>query len=98
MEMLFEFSQNWYIVFFSFAILWIILVIYRKSYRKKKEVKEQFTFALIGLIITFILENYAVSEDLWHYIPGDWPIILWPTYFVVVLFGYQLLKLIEKYF
>jgi len=41
------------------------------------------------------MEVFAVSMDLWHYVPWDWPVMLWPTYFAAILFGYQLLRLTE---
>jgi membrane-associated HD superfamily phosphohydrolase len=96
MGVIFQFNQNWYVLFFVFLLSWIILLIHRKSYRNKKEVKEQFCLALIGLFILFLMEVFAVSMNLWHYTPGDWPIALWPTYFIAILFGYQLLRFIEK--
>jgi len=98
MDLIFQFSQNWYFIFFSFLLLWLILLIQRKSYKNKKEVKEQLCLAIAGIFIALIVEIFAVNMNLWHYVPTDWPIILWPTYFVVVLFGYQLLRTIEKMF
>jgi hypothetical protein len=44
------------------------------------------------------MEIFATSMNLWNYVPGNWPIILWPTYFVAILFGYQLLRLVERFF
>jgi O-antigen/teichoic acid export membrane protein len=98
MNLIFDFNQNWYILFLAFLLLWIILLTSRKKHRDRKEAKEQLTFALAGLFTLFLIEVFAVSVNLWHYLPGDWPIILWPTYFVAILFGYQLLRLIEKVF
>jgi hypothetical protein len=72
------------------------LLIYRKSQRNKKELKKQIYLAFIGLFVLMIMEIFAVSTNLWHYIPDEWPIILWPTYFVAILFGYQLLKFVEE--
>jgi hypothetical protein len=45
-----------------------------------------------------LMEFFAVSTGLWSYTPGNWPVILWPTYFVAILFGYQLLRSIESLF
>lgn len=98
MNLIFQFNQNWYVMLFSFLLLWLILLIHRKSYKNKKEVKEQFCLAIVGIFIVLIMEIFAVSMDLWHYTPADWPIILWPTYFVAILFGYQLLRTIERMF
>ena len=61
----------------------------------KKEVKEQLFLSMAGLLALFLMEVFATTSDLWHYIPGDWPVILWPTYVVAILFGYQLLRFIE---
>lgn len=96
MNMIFQFNQSWYILFFGFLISWLILLIHRKSQKNKKEFKKQIYLAFIGLFILTIMEIFAVITNLWHYIPDDWPIILWPTYFVAILFGYQLLKFVEE--
>jgi hypothetical protein len=61
------------------------------------EGKEQITLAFCGLFALGLMELFAVSTDLWHYTPGDWPVILWPTYVVAILFGYQLLRSIEGF-
>lgn len=70
----------------------------RKSYGNRKEAKEQLCLALSGLLALLLMEIFATSTNLWHYNPENWPIILWPTYFVAILFGYQLLRFIEGLF
>lgn len=94
MQLLFEFPQNWVILFFAFLGIWAVLIISRKSGRK--EVKEQVYLAVAGLFSLFLMEVFATQSNLWHYIPGDWPVILWPTYVAAILFGYQLLRFIEE--
>lgn len=94
MRLLFEFPQNWVILFFAFLGIWAVLMISRKSGRK--EVKEQVYLAVAGLFSLFLMEVFATQSNLWHYIPGDWPVILWPTYVAAILFGYQLLRFIEE--
>jgi len=96
MNLIFQFNQNWYVIFFAFLVSWLILLIHRKSYKNKKEIKKQICLAFIGLFILLVMEVFAVTMDLWHYLPNDWPIILWPTYFVAVLFGHQLFKFVEE--
>ncbi len=98
MDIVFQFNQNWYVLFFAFLSLWLILLISRKGYRGKKEAKEQLYLALSGLFTLLLMEVFATSMNLWYYVPGNWPIILWPTYFVAILFGYQLLRFIEGFF
>ena len=96
MNLILQFSQNWYVIFFGFFLVWLILLIRRKSYKNKKEGKEQFYLAFVGLFVVSVMEIFAVNMDIWHYTPGDWPVILWPTYFVGILFGYQVLRTIEE--
>jgi len=98
MDTVLLFSQNWYVLFFAFLLSWLVLLTGRKSYSSKREIKEQFCLALIGLFFLLLMEIFASSVNLWHYVPGNWPIILWPTYFVAALFGYQLVRLVERLF
>jgi hypothetical membrane protein len=92
----YEFDPNWYILLFSFLVLWLALLITRRTYSNVKEAKEQIFLALAGLFALALMEVFATSTNLWHYVSGDWPIILWPTYFAGILFGYQLLRCIER--
>lgn len=96
MHLLFEFPQNWIILFFAFLGIWAVLMISRKRNSRKNEVKEQIYLATAGLFSLFLMEVFATQSNLWHYIPGDWPVILWPTYVAAILFGYQLLRFIEE--
>jgi len=98
MDIVFQFNQYWYVLFFAFLSSWLILLICRKGYRDKKEAKEQFCLALTGLLVLFLMEIFATCTNLWYYVPGNWPVILWPTYSVAILFGYQLLRFIEGFF
>jgi len=95
MDIVFEFDQNWYVLFFAFLLSWLIIFLSRKKYRGKKEAKEQLCLASGGVLALLLMEVFATSTNLWNYIPGNWPIILWPTYFVAILFGYQLLRFVE---
>jgi hypothetical protein len=95
MNLLFDFPQSWVILFFVFLGIWAVLTISRKT-NGRKEVKEQFYLVVAGLFSLFLMEVFATQSNLWHYIPGDWPVILWPTYVAAILFGYQLLRFIEE--
>ncbi|MBN1785255.1 MAG: hypothetical protein JW815_05915 [Candidatus Bathyarchaeota archaeon] len=94
--MLFDFPLNWIILFFAFLGVWAVLMFSRKKNKIQSEVKEQIYLAAAGLFSLFLMEVFATQSDLWHYIPGDWPVILWPTYVAAILFGYQLLRFIEE--
>ena len=96
MHLLFDFPQNWVILFFAFLLVWAVLLVSRKKIGRRKEVKEQVYLALAGLFALFLMEVFATQSNLWHYIPGNWPVILWPTYVAAILFGYQLLRFIEE--
>jgi len=96
MHLMFDFPQNWVILFFAFLVIWVVLLVGRKNNGRKKEVKEQVYLAVAGLFALFLMEVFATKSNLWHYIPGDWPVILWPTYVAAILFGYQLLRFIEE--
>jgi hypothetical protein len=95
MQLLFDFPLNWVILFFAFLGIWAVLLVTRKKVGRK-EVKEQVYLAVAGLFSLFLMEVFATQSNLWHYIPGDWPVILWPTYVAAILFGYQLLRFIEE--
>jgi hypothetical protein len=95
MNVLFRFSSSWYILFFAFLLSWIILLFIRRKDQGRREIMEQVFLAFSGMFALILMEFFAVSTDLWNYTPGNWPAILWPTYFVAILFGYQLLKSIE---
>lgn len=43
----------------------------RKSYRNKKEIKSQFIFATVALMISIVLEFVGVTFKLWTNFPGN---------------------------
>jgi hypothetical protein len=95
MEIIFDFNSSWYILFFAFLSCWVILLLLRRNKIGKKEIKEQLFIGACGMSAMVLMELFAVSIGLWDYAPGNWPAILWPTYFAAILFGYQLLRSIE---
>jgi hypothetical protein len=95
MNLFFTFDSSWYVLFFGFLLPWAVLLFVRRKISKPKEFREQGFLALCGIIALGLMESFAVSTNLWHYTPGDWPVILWPTYLAAILFGYQLLRSIE---
>jgi hypothetical protein len=93
-----QFSPGWYVLFFAFLLAWLVLAVVRGKCIEKKEVREQFILGLLGSCALASMEIFATSMKLWNYVPNNWPIMLWPTYFVAILFGYQLLRLVEGFF
>jgi hypothetical protein len=96
MNVFFDYNWTWYILLLGFLGAWAILTIARRKHNDKHEIKEQLFLALGGMISLGLMEFFAVSTGLWNYTPGNWPVILWPTYFVAILFGYQLLRSVER--
>jgi len=96
MAFAFEFSSSWYLLFAAFLLGWLTITIVRRKHLNSKEAKRQLTIGFLGLFALLSMELFATSTNLWNYLPTNWPVILWPTYFVAILFGYQLLRLVEK--
>jgi hypothetical protein len=94
-DVFFAFNSGWYVLLFSFLGAWAILMLVRRNKSTKHEIKEQIFLATGGMLSLSLMEFFAVSTGLWNYTPGNWPVILWPTYFAAILFGYQLLRAIE---
>jgi hypothetical protein len=95
MNVFFDFNTSWYVLLFAFLGAWALLLFARRKWKAMHEMKEQVFLALGGMISLAMMEFFAVSTGLWNYTPGNWPVILWPTYFAAILFGYQLLRSIE---
>lgn len=95
MNIIFDYNSSWYVLLFAFLAAWAFLTLIRRKYQTRHEAKEQVFLAFGGMVSLGLMEFFAVSTGLWHYTPGDWPVILWPTYFAAILFGYQLLRSIE---
>ena len=98
MNVIFYFNSDWYVLLFGFLAAWALLMVARRKWLAKHEIKQQVFLALGGMLSLALMEFFAVSTGLWSYTPGNWPVILWPTYFVAILFGYQLLRSIESLF
>ena len=96
MNVIFNFNSDWYVLLFGFLAAWAILMFIRGKWQAKHEVKQQIFLAFGGMFSLALMEFFAVSTGLWNYTPGNWPVILWPTYFAAILFGYQLLRSIES--
>jgi hypothetical protein len=96
MQLIFDVDPNWFVLFFAFLGAWALLILVRKRKGRTNNVKEQVYLSIAGLFSLILMELFATQTNLWHYIPGDWPIILWPTYVAAILFGYQLLRFIEE--
>jgi len=90
-------SFNWIYLFLFIFAQWIIIFIYRKSYKIKGELKRQFAVGLYVLIAGSVGDVIGTSLNLWHFPDGDVPAIIMLIYFFAGLCGYNLIKLIDKH-
>jgi hypothetical protein len=97
MGITFSYDSGWYIIFFGFILSWVVLLLIRYENFGKKEIKEQLLIGVGGMTACILMELFAINSGLWLYTTGNWPAILWPTYFSGILFGYQLLRSIESF-
>ena len=95
MVYIFQFSLSWYLLLIAFLLGWLSIIFLRKKQFDRKEAKQQLLLGILGTVALLCMEVFAVSTNLWNYVPDNWPVILWPTYFVAILFGYQLLRFVE---
>ena len=91
-----QFSSSWYLLLAAFVLGWLIISLMRRRIFDRREARQQLLLGVLGIIALTSMEVFAVSTNLWNYEPDNWPVILWPTYFVAILFGYQLLRFVEK--
>ena len=96
MFMYFAFPSGWWVLLGMIFIPYLILFFLRDGVSRHNEYRPQLLFAVSALAIAFLMEVAAVSLGLWNYVPGNWPIVLWPAYFGVGLLGYQIGKVIER--
>lgn len=96
MGLYFEFNPGWILIWAIIYSPYLYFFIQRKSYQSEKEMRVQFTFALIILLISILLEFVGVTNALWTNFPGNWSIYLWISYFGSALLGYQLVKKVEE--
>lgn len=83
----------WYLIIIILASIWLVLMYYRKSYR----MRQQIAVACFATLLAFVMENIAVFHGIWDYTGGNWPIVLWPTYFISAMMMYQMAKLADEW-
>ena len=91
MQIFWTWGAGWYYILAVAALVWIFLAIYRKDRGFKKQVLSAATFTAFA----FIIELIGISNGIWSYDTGAWPVILWPTYFISGLAVYQLAMLVH---
>ncbi|MBS3055420.1 MAG: hypothetical protein J4452_02945 [Candidatus Aenigmarchaeota archaeon] len=89
-------SQNWIYLFLYPAVLWIILLVYRKSYKKVGEIKKQMVFGIVSVLLGSMGDFIGTNLNLWHFPDGDLPAIIVIVYFFVGMGAYNIVKLIDE--
>jgi hypothetical protein len=92
----FQYSSYWYLLLAAFFVCWLSITLLRRKLFDRVEGRQQLLLGALGMGALTCMEVFAVATNLWNYVPDNWPVILWPTYFVAILFGYQLLRFVEK--
>lgn len=96
-ELSFAISQNWIYLLLYAGFFWVLLFVYRKSYKNKQEIKKQVVSGLLTVVLGPIGDAIGTTLNLWHFPDGDIPAIIIVVYFLVGMVGYNIVKLIEKY-
>lgn len=96
MEPILDYPTGWYIQMTIIYGTLLLVYFLRKSHKNKGEVKKMFLMGTATLIFAFIGEFVGISNKLWTYFPGNWPLPVWIGYFGLGLLGYQFAKLIEE--
>jgi uncharacterized protein involved in response to NO len=89
-------SPWWYFQIALAFFIWLPLFVYRKSWKRKGEIREQLLFGFLAFGITFFSDVSAIFTNLWHYSDGDWPAILLFLMFFVGVGGFQIFKFIDE--
>ena len=85
-----DFPPAWYLIFAMALGLFVIFSHIRKS------TKGAARFGAIGLAIGIVSEAIGVGFGLWSYHPGNWPVILWLTYFLYTAAFFQMFKVFDE--
>jgi len=96
MNLSLTFSPSWYILLVAFIVGWLLIMVLRGRKTAMRELKGQAFFGACCFVVAIAMEFFAVSTNLWSYYPSNWPVILWPTYFVAALFCYQLMRIMVE--
>jgi len=85
-----DFPANWYFLFAFGLVVWLAFSFVRKS------IAGNLLFGLTGLVFAVAVELIGVGAGLWNYAGGNWPAILWPSYFVFSMAIYQAFRVVEE--
>lgn len=87
-----DFPVEWY----AYITLWFVVWLAIPPAPWKKDVKNNVLFGLIGTVLGIAVEGTASILGLWTYTRGNWPVILWPMYFVASIVWHEIYRLFER--
>lgn len=85
-----EFPIGWYPYIAFWLLFWLALPPW------KKDVRGSLKFGALGTVLGIGVEALAAVMGLWLYTGGNWPLMLWPAYFVASMVWHQLYRFFES--
>ena len=85
-----DFPVGWYILFFVGLLTFVLASYLRKSFSGVAR------FGALSLVTSVFVELMGIGLNLWNYTGGNWPIILWPSYFLYSMAVYQIYNIRKK--
>ncbi len=89
--MIYESPAGWYALILFAFVLWLIF--FRLS---RIKLKTNLIMAFLVFIVSVCVELMGISLGLWSYTTGNWPLLLWPSYYIYGMLAYALFKTAEK--
>ena len=88
---LYDSPAGWYAMLAVGIVFWLIFIKLSKT-----KLAANLIMGLFVMIIAVMAEIIGIGLNLWSYTPGNWPVLLWPSYFVYGMLAYSFFKIIEK--
>ncbi|MBI4162052.1 MAG: hypothetical protein HY513_00085 [Candidatus Aenigmarchaeota archaeon] len=89
--MIYESPAGWYVLALFAFILWVIFFKLSKIKLKKNLIMAIFVFA-----VSVCVEIIGIGLGLWSYTTGNWPWMLWPSYYIFGMLAYALFNTAER--
>ena len=84
-------SAAWYALLAAYMAVWLIF----RSANKSRNFNS-LAMGAATLAVALPTELFAVNAGLWNYAEGNWPWILWLTYFAAGMMGYEIAMFIRR--
>ena len=88
---LYDSPSGWYFMLAAGIILWLVF-----AKLSKTKLKTNAVMGLFVMMIAVMAELIGTGLNLWSYTTGNWPFLLWPSYFFYGMLAFSLFKIVEK--